>query len=59
LENVTVGRHSKIKKAIVDKDNVIPSHTVIGYRPKEDAERFTVTPRGITVVPKGYFRSDE
>jgi glucose-1-phosphate adenylyltransferase len=59
LGRVTVGRHCKIKKAIIDKDNVIPPHTEIGYHPKEDAKRFTVTPRGIVVVPKGYFPSDE
>ena len=59
FDNVSVGRYSKIKKAVVDKDNVIPPHTEIGIRPKEDAARFTVTPRGITVVPKGYFKSDK
>jgi glucose-1-phosphate adenylyltransferase len=56
FDNVRVGRYSRIKKAIVDKNNVIPPNTEIGYRPKEDAKRFTVTPRGITVVPKGYFK---
>ena len=55
LDGVVVGRHCKIKKAIVDKQNVIPPYTEIGYNPKEDGKRFTVTPRGIVVVPKGYF----
>lgn len=59
LGRVTVGRHCKIKKAIIDKDNVIPPNTEIGYHPKEDAKRFTVTPRGIVVVPKGYFTTEE
>jgi glucose-1-phosphate adenylyltransferase len=59
LGRVTVGRHCKIKKAIIDKDNVIPPHTEIGYHPKEDAKRFTLTPRGIVVVPKGYFTTEE
>jgi len=59
LGRVIVGRHCKIKKAIIDKDNVTPSHTEIGYNPKEDAKRFTVTPRGIVVVPKGYFTTNE
>ena len=59
LGRVTVGRHCKIKKAIIDKDNVIPPHTEIGYNPKKDAKRFTVTPRGIVVVPKGYFTTNE
>jgi glucose-1-phosphate adenylyltransferase len=54
-DGVEVGRHCKIKKAIIDKNNIIPPHTVIGYRPKEDRKHFSVTPRGIVVVPKGYF----
>lgn len=59
LGRVTVGRHCKIKKAIIDKDNVIPPNTEIGYHPREDAKRFTVTPRGIVVVPKGYFTTED
>lgn len=58
LGRVTVGRHCRIKKAIIDKDNTIPPNTEIGYHPKEDSERFIVTPRGIVVVPKGYFKSN-
>jgi glucose-1-phosphate adenylyltransferase len=56
MDDVIVGRHCKIKKAIIDKHNVIPPHTEIGYNPKEDAKHFTVTPRGIVVVPKGHFK---
>ena len=59
LGGVTVGRYCKIKKAIIDKNNIIPPHTEIGYSPDEDRKRFTVTPRGIVVVPKGYFREGE
>jgi len=58
LDGVVVGRHCKIKKAIIDKQNVIPPYTEIGYNPKEDGKRFTVTPRGIVVVPRGYFRDE-
>ena len=57
MDHVEVGRHCKIKKAIIDKENVIPSYTEIGINPQADRERFTVTPRGIVVVPKGYFSS--
>jgi glucose-1-phosphate adenylyltransferase len=59
LDGVVVGRNSKLKKAIVDKNNVIPPFTEIGYNPNEDRKRFTVTPRGIVVVPKGFFRDEE
>jgi glucose-1-phosphate adenylyltransferase len=57
LEGVTVGRQCRIKKAIIDKNNQIPPNTDIGYHPEEDRKRFTVTPRGIVVVPKGYFKT--
>jgi glucose-1-phosphate adenylyltransferase len=55
MDDVVVERNCKIKKAIIDKHNVIPSGTKIGYEPKRDRECFTITPRGIVVVPKGYF----
>jgi glucose-1-phosphate adenylyltransferase len=55
MDNVVVGRHCMIKKAIIDKHNEIPAHTKIGYNPKEDRKLFTVTPRGIVAVPKGFF----
>jgi glucose-1-phosphate adenylyltransferase len=56
MDNVEIGRHCRIKKAIIDKHNVIPPHTQIGIDPQEDRKRFHVTPRGIVAVPKGYFR---
>jgi len=59
LDGVEIGRHCKIKKAIIDKDNVIPPHTEIGYNPKEDRERFTITERGIVVVSKGHFKEQD
>ena len=59
LDGVTIGRHCKIKKAIIDKENNIPPRTEIGCDPKEDRKRFAVTPRGIVVVPKGWFKAEE
>jgi glucose-1-phosphate adenylyltransferase len=56
LDDVVIGRHCKIKKAIIDKHNYIPPYTEIGFNPIEDRKVFTVTPRGIVVVPKGYFQ---
>jgi glucose-1-phosphate adenylyltransferase len=50
-----IGRHSRINKAIIDKGVVVPPGTEIGFDPEEDAARgFTITPGGVTVVPKGY-----
>jgi glucose-1-phosphate adenylyltransferase len=56
MADVEIGRHCKIMKAIIDKANRIPPHTEIGYDPEEDRKRFTVTPRGIVVIPKGMFQ---
>ena len=55
MSDVEIGRHCKIMKAIVDKANRVPPRTEIGYHPEEDRKRFTVTPRGIVVVPRGTF----
>jgi glucose-1-phosphate adenylyltransferase len=53
FENVTVGRHAKIKKAIIDKGVIIPDGTHIGFDLEEDKRRgYTVTESGIVVVPR-------
>jgi glucose-1-phosphate adenylyltransferase len=53
LEGADVGRNARIKRTIVDKEVQIPPGMEIGYHLDEDAKRFTVTPSGIVVVPKG------
>ncbi len=53
FENVTVGRHAKIRRTIIDKNVVIPDGAVIGYDHDEDRRRgYTVTESGIVVVPR-------
>jgi len=53
FENVTVGRHSKLRKVIVDKNINIPDGSIIGYDPEADrAKGYTVTESGIVVVPR-------
>ena len=52
LDNVNIGRHSKIRRAIIDKDVVIPPHSIIGYDIEADRRRFAVSPDGIVVIPK-------
>lgn len=54
MENVNVGRHCEIKKAIIDKNVDIPPYTKIGFDKAEDEARgFYVSENGVTVVPKG------
>jgi len=53
FENVNVGRHVKIRRAIIDKNVVIPEGTTIGYDHETDRARgYTVTESGIVVVPR-------
>lgn len=55
FEDVVVGRHAKVKNAIIDKRVDIPPGTTIGYDLAQDAERgFTITEQGIIVVPQAY-----
>ena len=53
MENVEIGRHCRISRAIIDKDVYVPAGTIIGYDSKADKERFHVSPGGIVVIPKG------
>ena len=53
FENVTVGRHVRIRKAIIDKNVVIPDGAEIGYDREADRQNgYTVTESGIVVVPR-------
>ena len=53
FENVSIGRHCKIRKTIFDKGVVVPDGTVIGYDREDDLRRgYTVTDSGIVVVPR-------
>jgi glucose-1-phosphate adenylyltransferase len=52
FENVVIGRHAKIRRAIIDKDVEIPSGTEIGYNLEDDKKRWFVSEGGIVVIPK-------
>jgi glucose-1-phosphate adenylyltransferase len=50
MPGVRVGRHVRIRRAIVDRDVLIPRGAVIGFHPEEDRKRHTVTDLGVVVV---------
>jgi glucose-1-phosphate adenylyltransferase len=52
LDGVEVGEGAVVRRAIIDKEVVVPPGTVIGQDPKIEARRFTVSDRGIVVIPK-------
>jgi glucose-1-phosphate adenylyltransferase len=52
FSHVTIGRHCRIRRAIIDRHVHIPEGTVIGYDPVEDKKRYFVTPSGLTIVTR-------
>ena len=54
FDHVTVGPGARLRRCIVDKHVNIPPGATIGIDPVEDARRFTLSERGIVVVPEEY-----
>jgi glucose-1-phosphate adenylyltransferase len=54
FSHVNIGRHCRVRRAIIDRDVHIPEGTVIGYDQEADRERYFVTDTGITVVTRDY-----
>ena len=53
LPEAVVNRHSRIRRAIIDRGVEIPRGAVIGYDPAEDRRRHTVSEGGVVVVTPG------
>ncbi len=54
FRDVHVGAGAKLKNCIIDKSVKIPAEEQIGYDLLKDRQRFTVTEKGIVVVPQGF-----
>jgi glucose-1-phosphate adenylyltransferase len=52
-EGVDIGRHCRIRRAIIDKHVRVPAGTEIGFDPDADRRRFQVID-DIVVIPKGH-----
>ncbi len=52
MDYCDIGRHARIRRAIIDKNVKIPEGAVIGYDLEQDRKRYTVTDSGIVVIPK-------
>src|SRR5438093_1717055 len=50
MPGVRVGRRARIKRAIIDRDVLIPRGALIGFNEEEDRRRHTVTDNGVVVV---------
>jgi glucose-1-phosphate adenylyltransferase len=54
FSHVNIGRHSRIRKAIIDRDVHIPEGSVVGYDLEEDKKKYFVSEDGIVVVTRDY-----
>ena len=52
MDYVEVGRHARIRRAIIDKNVYIPEGDEIGFDLERDRRRFFITDSGIVVIPK-------
>jgi glucose-1-phosphate adenylyltransferase len=53
MDYVRIGRGARLRRAIVDRHNLVAEGTRIGFDADEDRRHFTVSPGGVVVVPKG------
>ena len=52
MANTQIGRHSRIRRAIIPPNSVIPEFSVIGHDLEQDRNRgYTVTESGVVAVP--------
>jgi glucose-1-phosphate adenylyltransferase len=53
LSDVEIGRGARVRNAIIDKNVTVPAGVSVGFdREADEARGFTVSPGGITVIPK-------
>lgn len=50
LPYVTVSRHARLTKVVIDRGVVIPEGLIVGEDPVEDAKWFRVSPGGVTLI---------
>ncbi|NBE84190.1 glucose-1-phosphate adenylyltransferase [Micromonospora rubida] len=53
MEGVEIGRHAVVRRAILDKNVVVPEGAEIGVDLEKDRQRYTVSDNGIVVIGKG------
>jgi glucose-1-phosphate adenylyltransferase len=54
MDRCNIGRHTRIRRAIIDKNVVIPEGVEIGFDSNTDKKRFKVSETGIVIIPKNY-----
>ena len=52
MNNCNIGRHARIRRAIIDKNVIVPEGYEIGFDLESDKKKFTATESGIVVIAK-------
>ena len=50
LPDVTINRHVKLRRCVIDKRCLLPEGFAAGFDPEQDRKRFHVSERGITLI---------
>lgn len=50
FDNCDIGRHAKVRRAILDKNVKIPPGTQVGYNLEHDREKYHVTDSGVVII---------
>ncbi|MER7416140.1 glucose-1-phosphate adenylyltransferase [Micromonospora peucetia] len=53
MEGVDIGRHAVVRRAILDKNVIVPEGAEIGVDLERDRQRYMVSENGIVVIGKG------
>jgi glucose-1-phosphate adenylyltransferase len=52
MDYCEIGRHARVRRAIIDKNVYVPEGDEIGYNLERDRQRFHVTDSGLVVIAK-------
>ena len=53
MDHTTVGKGARLRRAIIDRYNIIPANAEIGHDPAADRRQYHVDSSGLVVVPRG------
>jgi glucose-1-phosphate adenylyltransferase len=53
MDHTTVGKGARIRRAIIDRYNIVPAGAEIGLDPAADRRRWYVDDSGLVVLPRG------
>jgi glucose-1-phosphate adenylyltransferase len=53
MDHTTVGKGARLRRAIIDRFNIIPADADMGWDPGADRRRYHVEPSGLVVIPRG------